>query len=146
MNSEKRPIDSYSQDEIIELWAQKLESGQLKQGKHRLCNKDGLGGVSYCCLGVVCELYIELGGDLEKVEYQNHYGYNEEGHDLSRTGVLPREVQDWIGMNTNEGRYIDRQGYPIASLVADNDSFGRNFEQIARIIRSRPKGLFISKE
>lgn len=101
------------------MWANRLESGRVTQGRGKLGLLDG----SRCCLGVACDLAVDLG--VLKI-------FDPDDGDLS---VYP-EVKDMLGITTGDGGYADR------SLVQDNDTSGHSFAVIAATIRSEPEGLF----
>jgi hypothetical protein len=56
------------------------------------------------------------------------------------TQTLPKEVQDWIGLSHQEGRF---EAGSTELLTGLNDS-GKRFKTIARIIESEPEGLFVA--
>lgn len=116
-------------DEVIELWCDALESGKYKQGTGKLCDKHK----KYCCLGVLCEVYQENVGRLNKVFETDRYRYNE------TTSTLPDVVREWANLKSYGGTYLNR------SLIEDNDKLGKNFKQIAQIIRNN-KSLFFAQE
>ena len=107
-------------------WVRALRSGKYKQGRECLC-VDG----KFCCLGVVCELAIKAGVRVKKSETQEDgVRYDEQAC------VLPTKVMEWVGLKDDEGRFGD------GMLTSLNDS-GKSFKQIARIIESKPEGLFV---
>jgi hypothetical protein len=109
-------------------WVRALRSGKYKQGPEYLC-ADG----KFCCLGVVCELAIKADVQVKKSETEEDgVRYNKQAC------VLPTKVMKWVGLKDDEGRFAE--GYEM--LTALNDS-GKSFKQIARIIESKPKGLFV---
>lgn len=119
-------------NENAKAWVAALRSGEYQQTRRALGDVHG-----YCCLGVACELYIKAGNKLSRKEsplYSDRDGpyvvrYN--GH----SDVLPRVVQDWLGLSSPYGVYNNN------NLAALNDR-RISFDEIARIIESRPKGLF----
>ena len=112
--------------DIAKMWVDALESGNYKQGRKRLRKRD-----SFCCLGVLCDLYI-------KHEKKGSWGDNEfiSSNYLSSyfSGSLPTEVQDWSGMKSFVG------SLPSSSLVTLNDS-GKTFEEIAQVIKENVNDL-----
>lgn len=120
--------------EIVELWAQALESGEYDQGRGQLVIIDESGQPSrYCCLGVLCDLAnkagVESGPDDNK-EYGWNFGAN--------GATLPEVVIRWAGMNSTGGEYGVRPSHGL--LLNDNDS-GRPFTEIAAIIREHAEEL-----
>lgn len=132
-------------NENAKKWVETLRSGRFEQGKKWLC-VDG----KYCCLGVACELAIESGILLTKTnEYHmggSHVVYhavNTVFSDSGNTTVLPRAVQDWLGLRTEQGTF-SRDGF--SSLAAKNDLGLTTFSEIADIIESEPDGLFTARD
>ena len=121
-----------------------LRSGKYRQGKGFL-NKDG----DYCCLGVACEVYIQSHPDkLEKSIVAHDFGdtaYYGSGDD-GTCCRLPKEVQQWLDLTTNDGCFVLGTELAIqlgaySSLVTINDS-GQTFDQIADLIECEPWRLF----
>jgi hypothetical protein len=98
--------------ELIKNWIAELRSGNRKQYKNQL-KKDE----SYCCLGVLCDLY-----DNSKWNY-NLYSINGKDNDLN---YPPPEITDFIGTNKDFirilGRYNDEgKTFPeIADIIEEN--------------------------
>lgn len=116
--------------EIADKLVTALRSGEYKQARSALRE-----GNSYCCLGVLCDLYGKSqGGEWEEFTLDSdsvpHYRF------YGSSGVLPMEVMQWAGMRYNNGGYgrmVD--GFPEHALSHDNDS-GHTFEQIANTIEA----------
>lgn len=109
-------------------WIAALRSGEFRQGRGQL-RRDN----SYCCLGVACELYRrENGGEWR------HLG-NGRFSFFDVAGLLPNEVQCWLGLRRCDGFYGG------SSLVGGNDG-GYSFAEIADLIESEPEGLFVESE
>jgi len=72
----------------------------------------------------------------ERISPGAHYYYYD---DLS-FAYLPQIVTDWLGLNSDYGRYIKYKGI-LDSLTNRNDSED-SFEQIADLIESEPEELF----
>lgn len=104
---------------VKRLWIKALLSGKFKQGKGALRKKNN----TYCCLGVLCELYI-----LERKRKWMPSGsvYMLEG----RSAVLPPVVQHWSGVDAS-GCYCDKG---LRTLASDNDN-GSSFRKIAATIK-----------
>lgn len=108
--------------DIAERWAAELKSGKYKQTRRHLKDIDG-----YCCLGVLCEIYLEETGDGNWIEadytFQNFVTKSE-----TSSGVLPTVVKDWAGMRTFNGGFNSSR-----ALASDNDE-GLSFSKIANTI------------
>lgn len=105
---------------IKERWVKALRSGKYKQGKSLLKRRgeENPGEVTYCCLGVLCDLYCKSN---KKAFTQDNVGW-----------ALPgKEVLAWAGL-PKEFRKVGRVDLPDV-----NDTVGREhktFEQIADLI------------
>lgn len=106
--------------DIAELWATTLESGRFEQGRQQLNRENKL-----CCLGVLCELAIENGVNVEKKEFGEEYRYNE------RNLFPPDEVNDWCEIGTAGAK----------KLSWKNDEDLLSFKQIAKLIREEAETL-----
>lgn len=109
-------------------WVAALRSGEYEQGTNAL-NKNG----KMCCLGVACEIAIKYGVSL-KIGY--YCDANIKTYD-GETGILPSSVRDWLGLYARDG-----ESQHAGKLTIFNDS-GKTFSEIADIIESEPKGLFV---
>lgn len=122
--------------EIKQRWIQALRSGKYEQdrGVLRSVQTDG-----FCCLGVLCDLYIQDHSDA-----QWEHGIGDDRFALyGETGVLPCSVMTWAGLtdtnpsvkvpNDDDTVYCGNCGSSLAGL---ND-LGRSFEQIAQIIEEQ---------
>jgi hypothetical protein len=116
------------------LWLAALESGEYKQGRGQLYDATNQ---QYCCLGVLCALFIKHGPteaawDLmdrgDKVEGGLYFGGGEPVNYLT----LPPEVQDWAGLE-GENPAVRITGGKTG-LTQLNDS-GATFERIAAAIK-----------
>lgn len=139
-------------------WVDALRSGKYKQGRKALT--EIIDDVDFdCCLGVACKVAIENGleipvstgtmngiefGDVElpkKKKTLRVYGADR------AYGVLPPEVRNWLNLSYGDGRYIGTadltESYSESYLTHDNDH-GASFEEIANIIESEPRNLFVA--
>jgi hypothetical protein len=123
--------------EIKEQWL-----GALKSGKYSYCNGslkevDIDGNVTYCTLGVLCDIYSqttgtpwdELNGDIraEKPGRITHLGM------LSSLGD---EVVEWAGLTDSLVKYKDEEGnaYCLAHLSDDSESYVKPIKAIERYL------------
>lgn len=125
-----------------------LRSGKYVQGKRSLKNKTSDGVIRHCCLGVACEIAIEEGVISPPVESTPYSGnpdyvvYIFDNEDMPKeSNVLPHKVQAWLGFAHLNGQFVAEWNQP-QWLTALNDR-GTSFEEIANIIESEPKGLFV---
>ena len=118
--------------EIKDKWVAALRSGEYVRTRETL--RDDYG---FCCLGVLCDLYIEQSQNV--TEEQRSYWNNanafmvlkdpeQPGGGYYENAVLPESVKNWAGMKTTDGEI--NKDICLSSL---NDQ-GMEFEQIADVI------------
>ena len=113
--------------EIAVKWAEALRGGKYEQHTSALANRDR---TRHCCLGVLCELAIEDGVELETHSGEVHYSFEGEA-----TG-LPGVVMDWADMDTAIGQLPGN----YVSLDVENDT-GMSFGEIADLIERHWEAL-----
>lgn len=109
-------------NEAKELWIAALKSGEYKQGLGTLRTTQN----TYCCLGVLCDVYHKATGQGEWVLSPSsdvRYSFGD------IFGFLPEEVKVWADVS-DFGSYGQEN-----SLVRQNDGEGKTFLQIAEIIQ-----------
>lgn len=114
-------------------WIIALRSGEYKQTCERLRYKD-----SYCCLGVLTDLYDKYiqNDNHEWYEEDGKYGYVSDGCIFEAT--LPESVMKWAGLKEcNPTVREERMGLPITSLAYLNDNEDLDFNQLADIIEAQ---------
>ena len=136
----KSVLKSLTPEQFREKWLRALKGGRYKQTTNYLKNDNG-----YCCLGVACEIYNKNFTDKLEIEaFENSYGngsvvFIDNG---SYDSVLPPRVKKALGLQTQSGDFKYKNG-ASCSLVDLNDS-GKTFKEIAKLIESKPKGLFVT--
>ena len=125
------------------LWVSALKGGYYKQTVGYLHTKKD-GQDKFCCLGVACELYKELEGNINCEEQQNEdqtvIGYGPlEGY--ISTQILPPLVQNWLGLESDAGIF---QGNELENSLVDLNDSGFSFKEIADVIEKEPEGLCIT--
>jgi hypothetical protein len=126
--------ETYTQEEIEEnrrIWIEALESGAYSQTTSYLRKND-----SFCCLGVACKVL----GAVETLVPAgiNYYQYDD------NDALLPNRVIAALGMASADGRFYTDEGERL-DLVGMNDHRGATFQDIADVIKSKPRGLFIER-
>lgn len=113
--------------EIADLWIDALKSGKYKKDIFKL----NINNETFCCLGVLCELAIANGIELEKIvdddksiDYDNNATH------------LPEKVQEWAGMRSNYGSFDSGKN----NLVSLNDT-SVNFNKVIRAILEHQEEL-----
>lgn len=116
--------------EIKEKWLIALRSNEYKQGKDWLRSNVG-GVIRYCCLGVLCDLYIKETGIGEWQGKGNSSSIFVSG-EVVEAKELPTEVQEWSGISDRIG-YIHDQFHYNLSLATKNDE-SSDFEKVIVLI------------
>ena len=106
---------------IKDRWIKALNSEEYKQTRGTLHNNQG-----FCCLGVLCDLYIQEHQEVKWVLKNDRFKL------MRESGVLPTEVKEWACLE--EANPIIDLGNYRASLAELNDA-GRNFKEIADVIK-----------
>jgi hypothetical protein len=113
--------------EIKTKWLQALRSGEYKQGIGALHN---VAGNSYCCLGVLCDIYVKEHPDND-VRMTHDNGFESF---FGEKDVVPTNIQLWADIEDgNPDIEYDNVGITIAEL---NDN-GKTFEEIAILIEEQ---------
>lgn len=106
--------------EIKARWVAALRSGDYKQGTGDLRK-----GNSFCCLGVLCQIFsVETGTKW----HSDGVVFNMLGEDV----ILPREVSEWAGIQRSYNPELSNG----ETLTTINDDMGWSFEQIANAIEA----------
>lgn len=109
-------------------WIKALKSGEYTQAEAMLRKDDGRGGVSHCCLGVLCELYCQAtGAEFDALERPMRNGTADE--------LLPKVVKEWAGLDENDPSIPETDGGYHNTLSGFNDD-GMSFEDIAVLIQN----------
>lgn len=132
----------------LQLALDALRSGEFQQCSRALARRDAEGNVSYCCLGVMTEVAIRNGLELEAstskaitddtITGKEILGYTYPA-DLGTISycveysVLHPAVQQWYGIEFPNPNLIveDPNLNSIMAAAELNDSYGWNFNQIA---------------
>jgi hypothetical protein len=117
-------------EDVKKLWIEALKSGKYKQDKGQLRSDKG-----YCCLGVLCDIYINQNEKLKWEKDTNFedkvdkvYGLHDERINYLQKFMLTTELKQWAGMSEFNHDY-----FYINHLIALNDS-GKDFDRIADTI------------
>lgn len=129
-------------DLVVKKWVDALRSGKYAQTTEKLADEN-----SYCCLGVLSELYCETVKPIKTIrEIKEYYCDGEPYTNVTvlyegESEVLPKTVMEWAGLETNDGAFRTSDN-KIETLASLNDT-GKTFAQIADIIESKPANLFV---
>jgi hypothetical protein len=127
--------------DVKQKWITALRSGEYKQTGGRLRKGD-----SYCCLGVLTDLYDKDIKCHAWYEEDGQYGYASDGVTVQAT--LPESVMKWADLDEpnpvvreDRKRYFDKKleelGEQLTSLAYLNDDEGLDFNQLADIIEAQ---------
>ena len=112
--------------DIADKWVTALRSGEYKQGKDVLAD---CARTEHCCLGVLCEVAIKEGLDVQVETLIDHAAIFD-----SSKAFLPASVADWAGMKTRLGDLPRGAATAtVLSLMGMNDG-GHTFGAIADVI------------
>lgn len=123
---------------IKDRWVHALRGGNYKQGKNCLLTEHG----SYCCLGVLCDLYLKETGEQVTWELSKDcLGYEMKiATFLGYTTILPETIREWAGLNEQSPSvtYTDLDGqsgyYMLSNL---NDEYDASFDELAELIEEQ---------
>ena len=104
--------------QIKQKWVDALRSGEYQQTQERLRKEDG-----FCCLGVLCDLYIKENNVEWEINEDDMYRYEK------HSAVLPPSVVEWAGVE-DSNPYVNGG---IGTLSGLNDK-GFTFNEIAGLI------------
>lgn len=125
--------------DVLPLWIKALRDKHFNNGnrfcqaRNTLMRKKSCWINGYCCLGVLTQLYINLGLDLDgSVQYH-----------LSNNATIPSQVAEWAGFDRYHNVHSGYDEYftlqpatsSLESELADmNDNERRTFKTIADIL------------
>lgn len=124
-------------------WIAALRSGEYKQGQEFLrarryervdADNCPIYEERFCCLGVLCDLYIKEVDVPEEFVKGYQVGspyYTYDGH----SGVLPDAVQEWAELDSDVGEFrINDDGFSKFQQLTKLNDKGKTFEEIADVI------------
>lgn len=115
--------------QVKEKWLGALRSGHFNQCNGQLHRVREDEDPSFCCLGVLCDLYRQETGKglwVGEVFYVVIPGWN----DIDEC-FLPLAVQKWAGLDEPDPSFVEDDGDITLSFLNDN---GRSFNDIADVI------------
>jgi len=133
--------------EIKDRWVAALKSGTYQQGRGYLKQSDGYNS-AFCCLGVLCDLYLQDGLDtslwcLSEADYTDGQEVFDTPGECTETH-LPRVVREWSGIRTDNAEFSmfdEELGGTITECLVDMNDTGAGFEQIAEAIEKNWRAL-----
>lgn len=119
--------------EIKSKWISALRSGKYPQEQQTLHSENG-----YCCLGVLCDLYLN---ETQTEDYKwdigcggRYYFAENTGREEWSVDYLPVVVMDWAGLNS-ENPFIEYDGCNME--ISDLNDEGNSFQVIADVIEEQ---------
>ena len=109
--------------QIKQKWVSALRSGEYQQTQRRLHDENG-----FCCLGVLCDLYIKE----NQLEWEPSSYCNNAYMFQDMATVLPLSVMEWVGVE-EVNPYVNGGPFTLAEL---NDN-GTTFNEIANLIEKQ---------
>jgi hypothetical protein len=104
---------------IMKKWVKALRSGKYRKTSRKLCRITKNGNKSWCCLGVLTDLYNK--------EHKKHQ-VSVEG------GLLPNKVEQWSGMCSWGGKLHYNGASTALTNLNDCTKSKRSFSRMADII------------
>ena len=131
--------------DIAKQWVDALKSGTYQQGQGKLHATDIKGECMYCCLGVLCDLYMQQNPDELDVKvvtrksdaFPQHFQMLSIGDDSltvydNESVVLPLRVREWAGMSDPLGRFWNENR--VEDSLAELNDHGMSFTLLADVI------------
>jgi hypothetical protein len=118
--------------QIKQQWIEALRSGEYSQAQEELRVGD-----SFCCLGVLCDIYSKSKGANFWTETKRGSGcyYFESLPEQYEFATLPQNVSEWAGLHDDNP--IVEYGEEKVAISDLNDRERLSFNQIAAIIEDQ---------
>ena len=119
--------------QIKQQWIEALRSGKYSQAQEELRVGD-----SFCCLGVLCDIYSKSKGANFWQETERGSGcyYFESLPEQYEYATLPMNVSEWAGLGGSDNPIVEYGEEKVA--ISDlNDRERLSFNQIAAIIQDQ---------
>jgi hypothetical protein len=127
---------------VKQKWLQALRDGSYKQTRGILQSQNA----HFCCLGVLCDLAIKSGVEVEVLQPVGHEEWNlgntrANPDEITYDGifeVLPPSVMAWAGLDdpNPDVNTSDIEGDVCNSNLADYNDSGATFEEVANVIEA----------
>lgn len=111
-------------DAIRAEWIRRLRSGEYQQGRGYLKREEAIGKTLYCCLGVLCEIFVENG---EIKSTRDRAGWYLFGSYYFQ--AVPEIVQEKVGLCNGSGS--SRYGIEYGRELSELNDRGHSFHEIA---------------
>lgn len=119
--------------QVKEKWINALRSGDYQQGRHALKNTSYDNKDNYCCLGVLCDLYLKETPTANwSLQWDDSWQFETKTGHVEQ--VLPKEVVAWAELK-DENPIVERNNFKD-SIASYNDK-GTTFIEIAQLIEEQ---------
>ena len=130
--------------DVAKQWAAALRSGDYEQGRDYLHRDLGTGD-EWCCLGVLCDLAVKDGVEVELTSFRSEEG-NECFEYNGKYCEVPYRVLDWSGLATGFGHFSEEMesfdlGDEVCSSLGEMNDRGVSFGTIADVIEKNAEKL-----
>jgi hypothetical protein len=132
-------LENKMNSKIKEVWVNALRSGEYNQGGEKLRGANG-----YCCLGVLCDIYVKEHN--KEWEFVSVDEYSDENNPYpmdywyfdGESEFLPESVREWAELNLRNPilRVEDEEDEFVDEVANINDS-GYSFSTIADLIEAQ---------
>lgn len=142
---------------VAKEWVAALRSGEYNQGRNVLKNLDN----TFCCLGVLCELYRKKNDDITMWfktdrlgsridprdgfdDTEEHFAFGQPDAVFGDRTSLPMNVMRWADMRTENGDlgyFGDEKGWVNDNDLASMNDGGMSFQDISKVIEENWENL-----
>lgn len=127
------PSDQGPNVEALLEWVHALESGDYEQASHGLAFRDDeAGDVSYCCLGVACDVFADRLG-LPRVGGVGTLGWKDDS--VGYFDTLPKSIVEFLGIGSCDPSLVEPGSLRRMPASRWNDEEEKTFTEIAAMIR-----------
>jgi hypothetical protein len=116
--------------EVKQKWIEALRSGMYKQGEGYLRQGD-----KFCCLGVLCDLYLQENKDCEGWYFYSLFQKTADPTKvfgiLGENQVLPYSIAKWAGLPSKSPTVINNNTEVFLDVLNDD---GESFKSISDLI------------
>ena len=123
--------------EVKEKWLAALRSGEYQHGKNRLVTVNEEGKLTYCCLGVLCDIYVKETGKAEWRDEGTKLAFVPGDNPIDKEhAYLTREVVDWSGLPDKNPTMQDGEDRNSLAIINDKDTT-RDFSPLIELIEQQ---------
>lgn len=122
--------------EIKQKWLNALRSGDYQQTQKTLRKGD-----AFCCLGVLCDLYLNEHSDPKGCwirSFSDEYQYSHmdiDDDEIVDTEYIPHPVMVWSGIKNENPTVMDKNEVEVS--ISELNDTGYSFKEIADLIEEK---------